>query len=184
MTISLEEDVRAAGAVRIEYHMTVPARSMKALGMRGNVGRGRSVAAQRRDRAAGHYVRVTAPGARSVDITTRFTNTARYHRLRVLFSRGGDQDVPCGDPFDVVKRATTHGPDSPQASNATFPMQRFVDVADRRGGWRSSTTVCVSMITPDDAAVLTLVRAYEIADDGQQTLERHPDGTVAMPGRA
>ncbi len=192
VTISLEEDGPLLARFRIEYHMTVPARFDEGLGDAWQRLDGGGSASRRSDETVPLDITswvTLRRGARSVDITTRFTNTARYHRLRVLFpTRRQTRTCHVETPFDVVKRATTHGPDSPwQASNATFPMQRFVDVADRRGGLAIiNDGLREYEITPDDdaAVALTLVRAYEIAlTTVSKRWERHPEMELSQcPG--
>jgi alpha-mannosidase len=192
VTIMLEEDGPLLARFRIEYHMTIPASFEEGLGDAWQRLDGGGSASRRSEETV--PLKITSwitlrRGARSVDITTRFTNTARYHRLRVLFpTRRQTKTCHVETPFDVVKRPTTHGSDSPwQASNATFPMQRFVDVADRRGGLAViNDGLREYEITPDDdvAVALTLVRAYEIAlTTVSKRWERHPEMELSQcPG--
>ncbi|MCC6697572.1 MAG: hypothetical protein IT365_18225 [Candidatus Hydrogenedentes bacterium] len=184
VTISLEENGPLLARFRIDYHMTVPARFDEGTGDAWRRLDGGGSASRRSDEMVPltitSYVTLRE-GARSVDITTQFTNTARYHRLRVLFPTWRNtKTCHVETPFDVVERPTTHAPDSPwQAANATFPMQRFVDVSDKRGGLTIiNDGLREYEITPDTdlAVALTLVRAYEIAlTTVSKRWERHPE---------
>ncbi|HQH52858.1 MAG TPA: glycoside hydrolase family 38 C-terminal domain-containing protein [Candidatus Hydrogenedentes bacterium] len=184
VTISLEENGPLLARFRIDCHMTIPAQFDEANGDAWQRLDGGGSASRRSDETVPLLItsHVTLRrGARSVDITTRFTNAARYHRLRVLFpTRRKTRTCHVETPFDVVERPATHPADSPwQAANATFPMQRFVDVSDQRGGLAIiNDGLREYEITPGEerAVALTLVRAYEIAlTTVSKRWERHPE---------
>ena len=73
-------------------------------------------------------------GTRRVDITTEVDNTAKDHRLRVLFPSGIDTEYSYAEGhYDVVKRAITL-PDPNEyvveKPSPTHPQRSFVDVND------------------------------------------------------
>jgi alpha-mannosidase len=80
-----------------------------------------------------------AAGARHVDVTTTVTNTARDHRLRVLFPAGLLTETHYADSaFDVVERPNRYpappldvwNEDPPE----THPQRLFVDLSDGEAG--------------------------------------------------
>lgn len=192
VTIALEENGPLLARFRIDYHMTIPAGFDEGLGDPWQRLDGGGSASRRSYETVplviSSYVTLRR-GSRAVEITTRFINTAPYHRLRVLFpTRRQTRTCHAETPFDVVERPATHAADSPwQAANATFPMQRFVDVSDRRGGLAViNDGLREYEITPDEdlAVALTLVRAYEVAlTTVSKRWERHPEMELSQcPG--
>jgi alpha-mannosidase len=107
-------------------------------------------------------------GSRSLEITTRFVNTAENHRLRVFFpTHCAGKTCHAETAFDVVERETVFDEDSvwQGAGNVTFPMQRFVDVSDDEGGLAFlSPGLHEYEITQgqERCIAVTLLRAYEV----------------------
>ena len=76
-------------------------------------------------------------GDRSIDFVTRVTNTARDHRLRVIFPTPLTTDVVHVDGhFDVVERpvALPEGRDWHEPPSPTAHQRTFVDVSDGQTG--------------------------------------------------
>lgn len=192
VSIALEEDGPLLARFRIDYDMTIPATFDEAGGdpwRRLDAG---GSASRRSEETVPLRItsRVTLrQGARSVEVTTRFENRADYHRLRVLFpTRRKTKTCHVESPFDVVERPVEHAPDSPWANTrATFPMQRFVDVSDRKGGLAIvNDGLREYEVTPGEerAIAITLMRAYEIAlTTVSKRWERHPEMRLSQcPG--
>jgi len=73
-----------------------------------------------------------AKGSRRVDIVTHVDNSARDHRLRVLFPSGVEAEVSNAESlFDVVTRPvhTIECPDWIEPMPSTHPQKSFVDVS-------------------------------------------------------
>lgn len=124
-------------------------------------------------------------GSRAVGVITRFENTCKNHRLRVMFPtylRAKKCHVESA--FDVVEREVVFGPKSPWANaiRPTFPMQRFVDVSDGKAGLAIvNDGLREYQVTPDDdrAIAITLMRAFEVSlTTVSKRWDRHPE----MPG--
>ncbi|MFA7693122.1 MAG: hypothetical protein GX117_11495 [Candidatus Hydrogenedentes bacterium] len=107
-------------------------------------------------------------GARSLEVTTHFTNEAECHRLRlVLPTRRQGTSCHAESAFDVVVRETVFDEDSVWhgAKGVTFPMQRFVDVSDGDSGLAFISAGLREYEVTDDAErsiAVTLLRAYEV----------------------
>ncbi|KAA3618927.1 MAG: hypothetical protein DWQ05_06055 [Calditrichaeota bacterium] len=108
-------------------------------------------------------------GSRVVEVKTSFENNAENHRLRVMFPTGLESAKTCHveTAFDVVEREVVMPPDSPWfgGENATFPMQRFVDVHDEENGLAIINNGLLEYQVTDDSErtiALTLLRAYEV----------------------
>ena len=103
-----------------------------------------------------------------LEVTCRFHNPARDHRLRVLFPTGLDTRVCHAETaFDIVEREVLFGEHSPWKGRqgVTFPLQRFVDVSDGRTGLSFlSPGLREYEVTQDRnrAIAVTLLRAYEV----------------------
>lgn len=191
-SIALEENGAMLARYRIEYEMTIPATFDEAGGDAWRRLDGGGSSARRSEETVS--LRITSyvtlrKGARSVEVTTRFNNTAKYHRLRVLFPTDRNTNVcHVETPFDVVERQAEPGADSPwQAANATFPMQRFVDVSDKRGGLaiiNDGLREYEVMPGEERTIAITLMRAYEIAlTTVSKRWERHPEMELSQcPG--
>ena len=121
-------------------------------------------------------------GARALDVTTRFENRCKFHRLRVMFPTHLNTNV-CSveSAFDVVERAIVFGPDSPWygAAKPTFPMHRFVDVSDGKTGLAVVNDGLREYGVTDNAdraIAITLMRAFEIAlTTVSKRWEHHPE---------
>ncbi|MDX9975514.1 MAG: glycoside hydrolase family 38 C-terminal domain-containing protein [FCB group bacterium] len=184
VSIALEENGPLLARFRIDYDMMIPAGFDEAGGDAWRRLDGGGSSARRGNETV--PLRITSTitlrqGAKSVEVTTRFNNTARYHRLRVLFpTRRQTKVCHAETPFDAVERPAQPGADSPwQAANATFPMQRFVDLSDKKGGLAIvNDGLREYEVTPGDdrAVAITLMRAYEIAlTTVSKRWERHPE---------
>ncbi len=78
-------------------------------------------------------------GSRRLECETVVDNTARDHRLRVLFPAGVTANTHCVDQaFDVVERPNDYPATPPEFWNEdapeTHPQRLFVDLTDREGG--------------------------------------------------
>lgn len=172
VTVSLEENGPLLARYRIDYHMTVPARleenggdPWKRLdGVGNNAGRSEET----RPLLIRSLVTLRK-GARSLEVVIRFDNQADSHRLRALFPTHRDTNVyHVESAFDVVEREIIFGPDSPWrgSTSVTFPMQRFVDVSDNRGGLaviNDGLREYEVTQTLDRTIAVTLLRAYELS---------------------
>ncbi len=107
--------------------------------------------------------------ARGLDITTRFENPCKNHRLRAMFpTHIRAKTCHAESAFDVVERSIERGPGSPWADavNPTFPMQRFVDVSDGNVGLAViNDGLREYQVTEDSQRTIavTLLRAYEVS---------------------
>jgi alpha-mannosidase len=192
VSIALEEDGPLLARYRIDIDMLIPSGFDEDGGDPWQRLDGGGSAARRSEERV--PLRITSfvtlrKGAQSVEVTTRFNNTAPYHRLRVLFpTRRRTTTCHVETPFDVVERPAEYGADSPwQAANATFPVQRFVDMSDKQGGLAIvNDGLREYEITSGEgrAIAMTLLRAYEIAlTTVSKRWERHPEmGLSQCPG--
>jgi hypothetical protein len=129
-------------------------------------------------------------GGRCVEITTRFDNRARDHRLRALFPTNLEAATSDAESaFDVVERPIARGADSPWRAtwNPTHPQQRFVAVSDGRAGLaiiNDGLREYEVTDTADRTIAVTLLRAYEVAlTTVSWRWERHPEMTLSQsPG--
>jgi alpha-mannosidase len=120
--VSLVENGPARATFKVDTVMTVPA------SMNPN---GRERSADTTDIPFTSYVSL-ARGSRRVDIVTHADNTARDHRLRVLFPSGVEaQESNAESLFDVVTRPikTMECPDWIEPMPSTHPQKSFVDVS-------------------------------------------------------
>jgi mannosylglycerate hydrolase len=191
--ISLEENGPLSARYRVDYSMQIPAHIEEAGGSKqqrldgagGNVKRSDHLV----DMNITSYFTLTANDA-FVRVKTTFSNKARDHRLRVMFPSQLHNAKNCSveSAFDVVEREIDMTPDSPWfgGENATFPMQRFVDVSDGENGLAvvnqglreyqvDETERCIGV---------TLMRAYEInLTTVRWRWESHPEMTKTQcPG--
>lgn len=104
-----------------------------------------------------------------VEVKTSFDNVSENHRLRVMFPTHLKNTNVCNveTPFDVVEREIEYTESSPWfgGTNATFPMQRFVDLSDGKNGLAIINKGLREYQVSDDAERtigITLLRAYEI----------------------
>ena len=185
VTISLEENGPLLARHRIVCRMEIPA------GLDENGGDpwqrldGYPNAARRSDETQELAIASDVTlrrGARAVDITTRFENRCKNHRLRVLFpTRLESKTCHVESAFDVVEREIEHGPGSPweDAVNPTFPMQRFVDVSDGQVGIAVINQGLREYQVTEDAGrtiAVTLLRAYEVSlTTVCDCWDRHPE---------
>ncbi|QHI68002.1 alpha-mannosidase [Tichowtungia aerotolerans] len=103
--------------------------------------------------------RVTlAKGSRRLEFKTTIDNSAKDHRLRLLFPTGIQTDFAYADsPFDVIKRCVLWNDtkDNMEPHHPFQPMQRFVTVSDDKAGF--------SFMSKG-------VGEYEVFDDADRTL--------------
>jgi len=129
-------------------------------------------------------------GARHLDIRTRFDNTARDHRLRVLFPTdlAGAERSFADSHFDVVERSIQlpDCDDWKEPVVGTYPMRSFAGVSDGNYGLAVITEGLHEYeVTRDDrkALAITLLRAVriklEVAENRKQEL---PDIGPQCPG--
>ncbi|HNR35303.1 MAG TPA: glycoside hydrolase family 38 C-terminal domain-containing protein [Candidatus Hydrogenedentes bacterium] len=124
-------------------------------------------------------------GARAVEVVTRFENTCRNHRLRVMFPTYlKAKNCHVESAFDVVEREVVFGRKSPwkDSKSPTFPMHRFVDVSDGKAGLAIvNDGLREYQVTPDEdrAIAITLMRAFEVS---LTTVSKRWDIHPEMPG--
>lgn len=130
-------------------------------------------------------------GAPYLEVTCRFSNPARDHRLRVMFpTELNTRTCHAETAFDIVEREVLFGEGSPWMGRqgVTFPMQRFVDVNDGRVG--------LAFLSPglreyevtqgrDRSLAVTLLRAYEVnLTTVSKRWDPHPEmGLSQCPGQ-
>jgi len=192
--ISLEENGPLLARYRVDYTMTIPShieenggdKQKRLDGAGGNVKRSEHTVELR----ITSYITLTKE-ARFIHIRTMFDNTAQDHRLRLMFPSHLAKAKVCHveSAFDVVEREIDLTPDSPWygGSNATFPMQRFVDVSDGDNGLAIINNGLREYQVTDDESrtiALTLMRAYEVnLTTVRWRWESHPEMTLAQcPG--
>ena len=120
--VSLVENGPVRAAFKVDTVMTVPA------SMNPN---GRERSAETVDIPISSHISL-ARGSRRVDIVTHLENTARDHRLRVLFPSGVEADESNSESlFDVITRPihTMECPDWKEPMPSTHPQKSFVDVS-------------------------------------------------------
>lgn len=120
--VSLVENGPARATFKVDTLLTVPA------SMNPN---GRERSAETVDIPISSHISL-ARGSRRVDIVTHLENTARDHRLRVLFPSGVDAEESNAESlFDVITRPihTMECPDWKEPMPSTHPQKSFVDVS-------------------------------------------------------
>lgn len=183
--VSLEENGPLVARYRIEHEMEIPA----GLDENGGDPWQRLDGGQNSSRRTNEtrMFRITSwitlrKGARAVDVRTCFDNICDSHRLRVMMpTRLAAKTCSVESAYDVVQREIEYGPESPWANavNATFPMQRFVDVSDGKVGLAFiNDGLREYQVTNDEdrAIAATLLRTFEIAlTTVSKRWERHPE---------
>ena len=99
------------------------------------------------------------PGTARVDLHLRVVNTARDHRLRLLFPTGGPvRAFEAATTFDVARRATGARDASRwiHPAPATFPQQGFISA---NGLTVAAPGLPEAEVTPEGIIAVTLVRA-------------------------
>ena len=131
------------------------------------------------------YISLSA-GAKRVDITTEVDNTAKDHRLRVLFPSGIDTDYSYAEGhYDVVKREITLPDPNDYAielPSPTHPQRSFVDVNDGETGLAIINKGLPEYEVKDDAfrtIALTLLRGVDTISRGD--LLTRPGGHAGWP---
>jgi len=172
VSIALEEDGPLLARYRIDCQMTIPAHLEENGGdpwqRLDGIGNAAGRSEETRNLAITSFVTLWR-GARCVEVTVRFDNNARDHRLRVLYpTRRAGTTCHAESAFDVVERETTFSVDSPWygTQGVTFPMQRFVDVSDGRAGLAVlNDGLREYEVTQDTdrAIAVTLMRAYQVS---------------------
>ncbi len=171
-SIAMEEDGALLSRFRIDCHMEVPARLEENGGdpwqRLDGVGSVSSRSEQTLPMTITTWVTLRKH-AKHIEITTRFNNQAKHHRLRAIFpTRIPGNTCHAESQFDVVERETVFSPDNPWcgAKSVTFPMQRFVDVSDGKAGMaiiNKGLREYEVMQDDDRAIAMTLMRAYEVS---------------------
>ena len=125
-------------------------------------------------------------GAKRVDITTELENTARDHRLRVLFPSGIHSEYSYAEgQYDVVQRPIQlPDPNAYQIEKPcpTHPQQSFVDVNDGEVGLAVINKGLPEYEVKDDASrtiALTLLRGVDQISRGD--LLTRPGGNAGWP---
>jgi mannosylglycerate hydrolase len=170
--ITREEDGPLLCRFRVAIAMEIPARLEENGGEAWQRLDGLSNASSRSEEAVPFHIvsEITLrKGARYVEISTSFDNTATCHRLRAVFpSRRKGTVCHAESAFDVVERETVFGPDSPWhgTPHVTFPQQRFVDLADECAGLAIINDGSREYEIGQDeerAIYLTLLRAFQVS---------------------
>lgn len=190
VTVALEEDGPLLARYRIRYTLKVPASLDENRGDPWQRLDGGGSASKRSDAMVPLLIDSVVTLRRDaccLEFETRVQNTARDHRLRVKFPTHRKTDMcHVESAFDIVERPIVHGPESPWygGHNATFPMQRFVDVTDQKGGLtviNDGLREYEVTADSDRAIAFTLFRAYEIAlTTVSKCWERHPEMTLSQ----
>lgn len=193
VSVSLEEDGPLLARYRIEYRMRIPS------GINDNggdpwqrldgVGNQASRGNEEKEMTIVSLVTLLKTG-RSLEVQTSFDNQAQCHRLRVMLpTHRNTKYCHAESAFDVVKREVSFDKDSVWhgAKGVTFPMQRFVDVSDDKGGLAfvsESLREYEVTDTEDRVIAVTLLRAYEInLATVSCRWETHPEMTLSQsPG--
>ena len=172
VSIRLLEDGPLLASFRIEYRMQVPARLEENGGNSWQRLDGVGNSARRSKETRDLVIESTVTlrhGSPALEVTTRFSNAAENHRLRVKFPTRRKTNVcHVESAFDVVEREIEFGTDSPWhgSHHVTFPMQRFVDVSDGKAGLAViNDGLREYEVTQDStrAIAITLMRAYEVS---------------------
>lgn len=129
-------------------------------------------------------------GAKRVDITTKIENTARDHRLRVLFPSGIHTDSSYAEGQFAVVQRPIRLPDDPNEYQIekplpTHPQQAFVDVNDGEVGLTVINKGLPEYEVKDDACrtiALTLLRSVDQISRGD--LLTRPGGNAGWPYKA
>ena len=191
--VALEEDGPLLARYRVEVDMIVPA------GLEENGGDpwqrldgiGSSASRSRDTLPLAIVSHVTLRrGARSVEVAVNFDNTARNHRLRVMLpTRRAGRTCHAESAFDIIERETVFRKGSPWfgCKGVTFPMQRFVDVSDKKGGLAFIAEGLREYEVTQDAdraIAVTLMRAYEVSlTTVSCRWDAHPEMTLSQcPG--
>ncbi len=136
-----------------------------------------------------HFITLTKY-SRKVDVITRFDNTARDHRLRLLFPTGlAKAKTSFADShFDVVERAIAlpNCDDWKEPVVGTYPYRTFVDVSDGECGFAVFSEGLQEFEVMRDASraiAITLVRAVRIKlEVSEQRKQELPDTGPQSPG--
>jgi len=105
-------------------------------------------------------------GSRRLDVTTSLNNTCENHRLRVVFPTNLKTDQTQAEvSYDVVSRDIHVKKDNAYygKENPTYPMYRFVDMADGNKGFTVLNTGIreyEAMDTVERPLAITLIRAF------------------------
>ncbi len=193
--ISLIENGPLSASYQIKYSMEIP----------GGIDENGENKQQRLDGASGNAKRsnhsvqleivsifTLKKDSKVIGVKTEFENVAMNHRLRVMFPSRLTKAKMCNaeSAFDVIDREIVLTQQSPWfgGENATFPMQRFVDVNDGDNGLALiNNGLREYQVTDDDerTIALTLLRAYEInLTTVSWRWEPHPEMNLSQcPGK-
>jgi alpha-mannosidase len=129
-------------------------------------------------------------GERAVDLTVRFRNDCRDHRLRLLFPSCVATDYVKADmAFDVLRRRIDRSEENPCANlpHLTFPFQRFVSLSDgeRHLAFIGKGLKEYEVSTDEDRTIaVTLMRAFRngICTFSAEVLDRQDDRLAQAEG--
>ena len=178
----------ARGPVRIRIVRRSPLSASVDVGYRIKVPAGLTPGrGERTKRTVGLDVRTTFTldaGSRRVECRTTIRNTARNHRVRVLFPTGRKTDVwQCDTAYDLVIRQiklidTTGWQEQDREES---PIKNFAAVSDERGGLAVLTKgLCEACVRDDEqrTLALTLFRGFEQRIGGTRTVDSQMLGEV------
>jgi hypothetical protein len=177
--IAREEAGPLLARCRVDYRMTIP------VGLH-HAPDGVHRSAERNDLLITSWLTLRS-GSRFIEVTTRFDNQCKFHRLRVMFPlRIAARASSAEAAFDVIERKIERQPGTPYygRENPTYPNHRFVDVDDGKVGLailNDGLREYEVKDTPDHTVALTLMRAYEFRQS--PVLDRwnvHPEMLLAQ----
>jgi len=167
-TIALEEAGPLLARMRVDYHLQVPVSIEDELDEHFREERMDHTRRTRECRemvVSSHFT--LRAGQKRLDVVTRFENTCKHHRLRVVFPTRLDCDRTDSEAgFDVISRDihvkegnAYYGKPNPQ-----YPMHRFVDMTDGKQGFAvlndSGLREYEAMDRADRPLAITLMRAF------------------------
>jgi len=124
-----------------------------------------------------------APGVERIDVTVRLDNTAKDHRLRLLFPTGRPvAEFAAATTFDIAQRRTGAADDTGwvHPATATFVQHGLVCVNDLTV---AAPGLPEAEVTPDGVIAITLVRAVGWLARMDLTSRPQPAGPVVQtPG--
>jgi alpha-mannosidase len=193
--ISLVEEGPLKASYRIEYVMEIPDGIEENGGDKWQRLDGAGGSAKRSERTVQMKINSTITLKKDspvIEVRMEFDNIAENHRLRVMFPSLLTKAKICNaeTAFDVIEREIELTSENPWygGENATFPMQRFVDVNDGENGLALINNGLreYQVIDDDERTIaLTLLRAYEInLTTVSWRWESHPEMKLSQsPGK-
>ncbi len=166
--IALEEAGPLLARMRVDYEMSIPVGVEEEPGVEFREGELNNTRRTQERRTMTVTSRFTLrAGSRRLDVQTRFENTCKHHRLRVVFPTRLDCDRTDSEAcFDVIPRDihvkkgnAYYGRPNPQ-----YPMHRFVDMNDGEKGFavlnNSGLREYEAMDRQDRPLAITLMRGF------------------------